>query len=90
MGKGFGSHWSTLSGSDWICLVTHGPLEVDLHELCERGDVECVWILLSQDRLPKLLSFPKLVDSCRFSTHRWSMMVQNDQDNIDILQLLPR
>ena len=22
--------------------------EVDLHELCERGDAECVWILLSQ------------------------------------------
>lgn len=27
---------------------------VDLHELCERGDVECVWILLSQGMSVKL------------------------------------
>ena len=36
--------------------------EVDLHELCERGDAECVWILLSQDRL-------SAIDSVRAKWH---------------------
>ena len=33
------------------CFLLTSEAQVDLHELCERGDAECVWILLSQAAL---------------------------------------
>lgn len=40
-----------VAGIPILSPLNKNPLslgEVDLHELCERGDAECVWILLSQ------------------------------------------